>query len=269
MGGPFAKTIHRQAGPWTLLILSLGLFSPLLIGLFPLGSFLLSLFLMMLIQSEAEKRGMSFIQSALLGIGGAILIWAGSTQVWLSLTMSHWSLMFDNIGEAFLQQLKTLPSMSEVKIEKSELIEQFPGAIASIYILFFGFGIGLERKIHHLFKYPYERYAAQLRPLEFKVPDPFIWIVLLSALLTMVNGAPLLQVIGKNLVAVGFAVYFFQGLAILEVFLIFLRAHPFLKFFTYFALVGQLLLVISAIGFVDFWLDLRKKMRNSLQKTQS
>ncbi len=269
MGGPFAKTLHRQAGPLVMLGLLFFLTAPVMFAVFPIGSYVFALFLLIFIQAEFEKRGYRFWKTVVLAFAAATLFWVVSTQVWMLSIGLTWASLFDQAVEHFLKQIQTLPNFSQVKMTKEMFIQQIPGVFFSIFILFLGFGIGLERKTHHLFRFHYERYASQMRPLEFRLPDPVLWVMLMSALFSMFDQVPIIQILAQNLVALGFAAYFFQGLAILEVFLIFIRAHPFLKFFIYFALVGQLLLVISAIGFVDFWLDLRKKMRKSLQKNQN
>lgn len=266
LGGAFFRALLRQAH-WGLGLVFALVFSVVLGLTEPfLGVLVAALYIMVATQIFAESKGVSFLRASTLSLSLGLLVWGIATQgillslgeSWLSQSMAFSEFMKGQLIKA---------AGENVAVTAEQIQAQLPGSLVSLFILFFGFAIGLERKAHHLFKLPFERFAGQLRPLDFKVPDFFLWVVLFGILFSIFDQVRWLQIVGENVITVGLAIYFFQGLAILEVFLLFLRVHPFLKFFTYFTLVGQLLLVISALGFVDFWLDLRKKMRNSLQRT--
>jgi hypothetical protein len=104
--------------------------------------------------------------------------------------------------------------------------------------------------------------ASQLKLLEFRVPDFVIWIAMTAFLLTMENfNVKALEILGLNIVNVCTVLYFFQGLAIIEVSLRSFRAGALLRAVTYLLLVGQLFPAVSAIGLIDYWVDFRKRLK--------
>jgi hypothetical protein len=266
LGGAFFKTLNKQAPLFIgllCLVFSAAAFGAVHVHLGVLVGALLS---MVLLYSYGESRGISFFTLSGLSLCFGVVVWLFGTQIVFSYLNQTWAAESRAFAEIIQSQLVKAAG-ADIGVTAEQIQMQFPGSLLSFFILFLGFSVGFERKAHALFGVPFERYAGQLRPLEFRVPDFLLWVVLFGILFSIFDQVRWLQIIGENIITIGLAIYFFQGLAILEVFLLFLRVHPFLKFFTYFTLVGQLLLVISAIGFIDFWLDLRKKMRNSLQRT--
>lgn len=265
MGGPFIKTLHRT--------LPVGFFFPLIFSLAlpfyfphaPVGAYIFSLFLCVGLLSELEKHGFRFWNAAFIASGATVFFWIFTTQLWLFEMKMTWHQMLLQAATEMITQMKAMATFKEATFVADDFAKQIPGALLSVLVVFVGFSVALERRIHQLFQFPYERRAAQMRPLEFRVPDFVIWIALFSALFSMLETPEPWKMIAQNLVTVCFSLYLFQGLAVTEVFLVFLRAGPILKFFTYFALVAQLILVISAIGFIDFWLDFRKRMLKRIQ----
>ena len=59
---------------------------------------------------------------------------------------------------------------------------------------------------------------------------------------------------------ISLVLYFFQGLAVLEVLLNALKAGMFTRVVVYFFLVGQLFFVLSAVGLIDYWADFRRRL---------
>jgi hypothetical protein len=65
-----------------------------------------------------------------------------------------------------------------------------------------------------------------------------------------------------NVFNVMLCLYFFQGLAVTEVLLRTFRAGTIVRFLIYFIVVFQLFFILSAVGFVDYWIDVRKRVQN-------
>ncbi|MBO9668271.1 MAG: DUF2232 domain-containing protein, partial [Bdellovibrio sp.] len=81
-------------------------------------------------------------------------------------------------------------------------------------------------------------------------------------LLTMVSfGGKAIAILAVNIVNVALVLYFFQGLAVLEVLLNSMRAGTFTRVLVYIILVGQLVLILSIVGLIDYWLDFRGRIR--------
>ena len=150
-----------------------------------------------------------------------------------------------------------------------ELLLQYGwGALVSVLIFNLGFSLALDRRIAFIFSLPYYQVSTQVRPLEFKLPEPLIWPLLGSGVLVVLGknhtqfGEPLaakLGVLGWNLILIFGSAYFFQGLAIFESGLRVLRAGFFVRFLMYFFVVGQFFMLLSLVGVVDYWMDFRAK----------
>ncbi|ASD65333.1 hypothetical protein [Bdellovibrio bacteriovorus] len=81
-------------------------------------------------------------------------------------------------------------------------------------------------------------------------------------LLTMVSfGGKAIAILAVNILNVAIVLYFFQGLAVLEVFLNSMRAGLFIRVLTYIILVGQLLPILAVVGLIDYWVDFRARLR--------
>src|SRR5690606_13411937 len=105
-----------------------------------------------------------------------------------------------------------------LKIDASLLVQLIPSAVVTILIVALGIGLIFERRAFSWLKLPREKVASQLKLLEFRVPDFMIWVAMTAFLLTMENfNVKALEILGLNIVNVVTVLYFFQGLAILEV----------------------------------------------------
>ncbi|RYZ78084.1 MAG: DUF2232 domain-containing protein, partial [Proteobacteria bacterium] len=143
------------------------------------------------------------------------------------------------------------------------LVQLIPTAVFAILIVSLGVGLIFEKRVFNWLKIPREKTASQLNLLEFRLPDFYIWIAMGAFLLTMVNfNVKALEVLGLNIAYVSAVLYFFQGLAILEVSLRSMKAGAFMRAGTYLILVGQLFPLVCAVGLIDYWVDFRKRLRN-------
>jgi hypothetical protein len=141
-------------------------------------------------------------------------------------------------------------------------MQQVPSAIAIVLILALGVGLIFERRVFSWLNLPREKIASQLKLLEYRVPDFFIWVAMIAFLLTMVSfGGKAIAILAVNIVNVALVLYFFQGLAVLEVLLNSMRAGTFTRVLVYIILVGQLVLILSIVGLIDYWLDFRGRIR--------
>jgi hypothetical protein len=160
----------------------------------------------------------------------------------------------------FMANLQT--GQLQLKIEPGELLQVVPGLFVVLLVLSLGFGVMFEKRVFRWFALPRERYVSQINLLEFRLPDALVWISLTALLIAFVDfGIKPLSIVGHNIVYVVTVLYFFQGLAVLEVFLQVMRAGFFVRFLTYFLIVGNIFFVVSMFGFVDFWLDFRRRLR--------
>ena len=123
------------------------------------------------------------------------------------------------------------------------------------------FAVILDRRIAEIIQMPLYLTPQHPRLLDFKSPDWIIWpflIALFGAFFKL--SSDLIRIISLNLAGFLGCFYFFQGLAVLEKVLYLLRAGLLLRILVYLLIVSQLLIALTLIGLVDFWVDIRKQV---------
>jgi hypothetical protein len=277
VASPFLKVFFKQYGA-VVYLLSYVVFCVALIFMMPaVGTMMLSFVLSIFIHGVLEKKGVSFFPASLLSLGVPIAFVL--TAVLMAAGWSFHELQV--IVAALVQAIVDMMVKSGMKadhINADLIVRIFPSVVVSFFVIGLGSAVALERKAHFFFGYHYEKYASQMKPLEFKLPEWMVFVGLISLALAVIGQLTVYQgsensealllagTIGQNLCIVIATIYFFQGLAILEVMLAVLRAGAFTRFFAYFALVLNLVLVLSAIGFLDYWVDFRKRLRKQTEK---
>lgn len=96
----------------------------------------------------------------------------------------------------------------------------------------------------------------------WRAPEHFIWLVIIPGFAVFFLHTSL-RVIALNVLVASLAVYFFQGLCVINFYFARKNAPPFLKVLAYFVIfVIQIVAVIVVImGLLDMWLDFRKLLR--------
>ncbi|MBK9324694.1 MAG: DUF2232 domain-containing protein [Bdellovibrionaceae bacterium] len=209
---------------------------------------------------ELERRGLRWAAAAPLGVSAGVLFFVGTAALSLMNAGVYNLAGAEVLVKQFVDKLyKVNPSM---QIEASLLVQLIPSAVVTVLIVALGVGLIFERRAFSWLKLPRENVASQLNLLEFRLPDFIIWVAMTAFLLTMENfNVKALEILGLNIVNVVTALYFFQGLAIMEVGFRTFRASALLRAAVYIILVGQLFPVVSAIGLIDYWVDFRKRFR--------
>lgn len=231
------------------------------LGANALAVFLGSVWMTLGAYSEFEAKGYGWRMSGLIAlILGTMTGAMGGLSALRKAGVTNWeqfvTLVRDFIS-AWLPQLNP-----EMKPDPSVLAQQAPSVLIIFLVLALSAGLIFERRLFQWFQIPRERVASHLKLLEFRLPDSMIWLALTGFGLTMVDfGVKELAVVGANMMNVFAVLYFFQGLAVLEVILNTLRAGVFMRVLIYFLLVGQMFFLLSLIGFIDFWVDFRRRIR--------
>ena len=266
LGAPLLRVLRKSYGPvayWVTGFVVTG--AAWLLNAQPLALFLGSVWMTLGAFTELEQKGYGWWFSGLLGLAAGSVVSAAG--VWAALKMNGINTYAEivKLMETFTSKVAEMNPAA--KLDPEILVQQLPSAI--VIILLFALGVGLiyERRVFSWLNLPREKMASQLKLLEYRVPDYVIWVAMTAFLLTMVSfGGKAIAILAVNIVNVLIVLYFFQGLAVLEVFLNSMRAGVFTRVLTYIILVGQLLLVLSAVGLVDYWIDFRRRIRK-LTKT--
>ena len=261
LGAPLLRVLRKAYGPWAFWLLGLLVTGAAwLLNAQPLALFMGSVWMTLGAYNEMEQRGLGWwlsgILSVLLGTGAAGASIFGAFKVNGINTYAE----VQKLVEQFTSQVQQVNPA--VKLDASVILQQVPSAIAIILILALGVGLIFERRVFSWLNLPREKIASQLKLLEYRVPDYFIWVAMTAFLLTMVSfGGKAIGILAVNIVNVALVLYFFQGLAVLEVLLSSMRAGTFTRILMYIILIGQLVLILSIVGLIDYWLDFRTRIR--------
>ncbi|KYG69001.1 hypothetical protein AZI87_07185 [Bdellovibrio bacteriovorus] len=268
MGAPLLRVLRKAYGPlafWILGLVATG--AAWLLNAQPLALFLGSVWMTLGAYMELEQKGVGWwisglasvaIGSAAAGLGlfGALQKNGINTYAEVQKLMEQFSAQVQKMNPA-------------VKLDPAILVQQIPSAIVILLIITLGVGLIFERRVFSWLNLPREKIASQLKLLEYRVPDFVIWVAMTAFLLTMVSfGGKATSILAVNIVNVVIVLYFFQGLAVLEVFLNSMKAGVFMRVLTYIILVGQLLLVLSVVGLIDYWVDFRARL-NKVKPAES
>ncbi|MBL7544576.1 MAG: DUF2232 domain-containing protein [Bdellovibrionaceae bacterium] len=268
-GTPFLRVIRNVYGSlafWGLVILFLG--GATLLKADWLSFLVGSVWLTTGISLELEKRKVSFFWNSLwsLGIGFSVCS-AGLLGMLRSLGVVDMARATEYFKEAVKPLIK---GQVEQEIDYAALVLQIPSMVFIVLLVSLATGYLMERRVRFWFRLMKQGYVYKFDFLKFKVSEKLIWLALASLLFntlgSMLKDLQEIGVVASNLVNVFLVVYFFQGLAVLENLLFQMRAGIFLRTLSYFIFLGQLFLVLSIVGFLDFWFDFRGKIKIGMNR---
>lgn len=268
-GGPFLRVLRKAYGPvfyWLffLIILTITISAKTYLMLLFIGS----LWFVVGISVELENLRLPFSWNVLTSsILGTVLSLFGYGVVLNNQGISNLERFKDYFKESLEKMIR---SSAENQVDIEALIYQIPSVVLLLFLASVIVSFAFERRIYFWMKLPNLTKKDQLKLIEYKASEPTIWFALVALLLSILDlktfgldGLRWMQLLGSNIVNVLVVVFFFQGFAILEVFLRKSQASVFFRAFTYFIFIGQLFLVLSFIGFVDFWVDFRSRLNKA------
>lgn len=265
LGAPLLRVLRNVFGSWKYWISGVLISSVLLAahpGMMIFGFLLFSLWVNIGIYQEFEERGLGNFWTATLSVAlGSFLIILGPT-LWAKALGLDISAMMTSGFEELTKQLSNGKTLSEYGLSPEAIVGQLPSMLIVLHIASLAFALMLDRKMATLLSLQFEKVASQMRLLEFRLPDQLIWLTMLSFLLSFIKlEQAWVSVIALNVFNVLMGLYFFQGLAVLEVSFLAFRIGSLLRFLIYFIVVGQLFFLLSAVGVIDYWVDFRLRLR--------
>lgn len=103
----------------------------------------------------------------------------------------------------------------------------------------------------------------------FRIPDFFIWVTIASIFGAFFrHGHVVIEITALNVLNILVVVFFLQGLAVVSRAFDVYRVSPFWRGLWYIVLVIQLFLVVSFIGFVDYWMEFRERLSRKPAETK-
>lgn len=156
--------------------------------------------------------------------------------------------------ETYFAQAKTI--VGEMNIDLATLTHQIPSLIVTLFALNLWIAVLFDSRAQRRLG----AVAPQLEIKNFRTPDVFIWVIIVSLLFSFLKTpVPGLQEAALNVLNVSLLLYFFQGLSVLSFLMETMNFGSLLKMIVYFIFIAQLLLPIC-LGILDFWLNFRNKI---------
>ena len=267
-GAPFLRAFQRLYG-WRVFFYFYALVSFLLLWLYPLWGFIFLIlwcalsFFFFFYKSQKVK---DFLRASLLSIGLCFLF------LFLFLWVASWNtgeLLYPlQAGiESLLEGVKPLKESSLENLNPQKVVLQLPLLFYLILLLSFFFSVCLEHHLHLFLGSPSEVIEGATQQFldlkRYKLPDFFMWITLTAFLLTFFfKKSSILGPLFFNGAGMLAGLYFFQGLAVLEcLFTGFLGLRGLWKALVYMLLFIYLNVIVVFVGFADYWLDFRLRIR--------
>jgi len=211
---------------------------------------------------ECERAHLGYTAS----VGITTLVLVGLAALVLGLAMEQTG--FDPISymrgqiDLIAFQLGASTGSKDLGLDKDSILMQMPsaffiGLVVSIWINSL-LVVRIERNLG------WQSQGARMREplLYWRLPDFFIWISLAASVAGFMDlGSPVIHSVGINVFNVAVMLYFFQGLAVTVSYMEIKRFSPIWRVIVYFLIFSQFFLMIAVIGFVDYWMEFRKKMQ--------
>ncbi len=239
------------SGLYWILTLTAGL-ALVLTGKMALWAPFLSIVILVGLYAELESLGLRIENAALgalSGTGGFIALNLAALKRMNGLHIGDF--VRDGVTELVARVQLMEPTL---KLDVASIVPQIPSAL--LILLMFSLWVALvaDRKL---------QLATQPTPelSSFKVPDVFVWVLLVGVVANFIEFAdPRVKAVGENLFNVMVYVYFLQGMAIVGTYFKTFKVGLLWRGLGYFILIGQLFLLASFIGFVDLWIDFRRRL---------
>lgn len=243
---------YGRVGYWFGVFLIAGLFAAL--QEWYVASVALSLGVMIGTYTEVEDHSGSVFYSGAIAVLASVGMLAVSGGVWQHLTKK--SIVAEYREAVVVPLVDEVTKMASVgtHITVDEVIQKTPSAvlISLIVALAIALILGPGRRVQRL------DYRARL--LAYRVPDIAVWLAIAAVAGAYVKQSPeWLQSLSNDCLRVLMVLFFFQGLAVVaQAFRVF-RVSQFGRTLGY-ALIILNLVVVSFVGFVDFWLEFRSRL---------
>lgn len=257
LGAPFLRVLRKVYGAKTYWLLGafLGAFFWVL-GAFVPAIYLTTVWMTLGVYVELESRGQEWLKSGAMSLALGTLVSVTGVLL-LSMKMGLHSLV--EVKEAAHKFLMTVQTLNpEAKVDATALIQLAPSSALVLLIFALTFGVIFERRAYRWFQFFREKSVTEVKFLGFRNPDALVWISLSAFLVTLlVDKESLYSIVSENIFRVCLALYFLQGLAVVEVFFVSLRVSLVTRILGYLLLVGP---IVSILGFIDYWVDFRRRV---------
>lgn len=246
---------HSRIAFW--LAFTIGVIFLVLVGLVPIAISLMCITLLIGLFSEIFEKFKKLFIAGFIAVSVSSLTTILATQQWLIYKGTNLTTRLHEQIQIILKQAQQMNS--SVKLDPEVLVSQAPSVLVALLVLSLALALIFELPITKLMKLPIEK-VEHLNLLNFKLPEGFIWIAMISFLFSFIDvGSKPLSMTATNIINVMVVLYFLQGLAVIETFFVALKLGFLVRFMTYVVFLIQLFFLVAAIGLIDFWVEFRKR----------
>lgn len=248
---------------------SLGILALILLKQIPIAISLMSVTLMIGIFSEIYTRNQRMFVAGFSALFTSALSTVIVTQQWLIANGTTLAIRLQEQVQTVLKQAQQMnPQLNSLsKLDSQNLVGQAPSVLAALLLMSLALSLILEHPLSKIFKFTDDvseenskTKKVAMNLLGFRLPDSYIWVAMISFLLSFINlGNKTISIVATNIVNTMVILYFFQGMAVVEAFFTVLRLGFFVRFITYVVFLVQLFFLVAAIGVIDFWVEFRKR----------
>ncbi len=214
--------------------------------------------------TELEAKGMRWIWNGILSVVLGTAVTLGGAKMLLQTTGVSTEAQLADVLKTYFKNFTFLQLPAE--FDFMSVVRQIPSIVVIVVVLVLAHSLIFEKSVYRWFRIPRERLVAQIRLLDFKLPDVFVWVGMVAFLGAILEWKG--QGYSINVLNVSVVLFFLQGIAILECFYKTLRVGFFVRALGYFLFVFQLSVVLAFVGFIDFWFDFRKRIRKLPAKSE-
>ncbi len=255
VGGPLLF-IRKHAGRIWFFIASL-LISGALAAFGLMGNMYNVLCISFLVFMYAEARALDCDdwKSGVIAVFGASGVLCLTAGLYIHFTGFELTQYLKNETANIVQQMQQIQTGFPLTAEL--LLQLLPGILISGLVICLWFSILLENALSKSFRLALSR---RVNLLSFTSPSYLVWISIFSFLFALADlKNENLKIVATNVLMLLSVIYFLQGMAITASFMRRLRISPLLRFVLLLLFSIQLFFMISFIGYVDYWVDFRKR----------
>jgi hypothetical protein len=230
--------------------------TPMIVGAF------LAAVLLTFVLSESESQNLGDTSSVFV----TLLVIVGFGAIATGYAIEHYG--FDPVDffrTQITQGMAQLTLPTGVTIDKEALIKQIPSGVIILVIFSIWVNSILVSRVEHLLGWSAAFQKHTFVSSEFrtwKLPDPIVWVALLSSAGTFLDVQPeWVHWVAANVFNIVVMLYFFQGLAVVVDFFATKKVSPIWRMVAYIFIFSQLFLMVSFIGFADLWIGFRKRTK--------
>lgn len=260
LGAPPLKLLRAKLGRPGYWLLGIGLSALFFAaGAKAMALAFFSLVVLMGVFSELEEVGSGFMVSGFFTLLINTLLGAGAFAMWVSVTGPGWVQQIQTFLETALKPLANLNP--QVKINYFDLMLNLPSMVIILWMCAIYLAVLLEPRLNNGEPATAHSAATRAQLAEFRLPDPVIWLFIISLLGAFGGVSPKwLEAIAVNSLNVCMLLFFFQGIAVVTKFFEAMRTGWLWQVLFMILIVIHLALFVSLLGLMDYWLDFRARL---------